>query len=409
MYRLHFPGFSADMSDDPAKMKTELSAKFGLDPAAYDRFMSREGRRFAKLLPFIRKHYSSFLSYLDPRFIPALPWAAFGRSMDQELRRYFQTDEQVLAFSFQSKYLGMSLWECPAFFNIIPFIEHGEGVHHVEGGLCRISETMAKLAEARGAIFHYGRSVQGIESEGGRFRSIVLSGGEKPSGDALVINPDFAWAAKNLFPAGSLRKYSKEAMDKKQYSCSTFMLYLGVEGNFDAPVHNIVFAKDYRRNVSDVFKDLKLTRSDISFYVHNASAVDPTLAPAGHSALYVLVPVPNRSAAGLDWAAEKAAYRELVLDEIEARSPFKSLRERIRCERIITPDEWQGECNVNLGAVFSIKHDWANMLHRRPHNRFEEMSGVYLAGGGTHPGSGLPTIWESARISCALLSKDLPL
>jgi phytoene desaturase len=165
----------------------------------------------------------------------------------------------------------------------------------------------------------------------------------------------------------------------------------------------VVFAQDYKKGLEDITKNKRVSE-DLSIYIRNAAPLDPSCAPAGHSALYILAPVPNNTS-GIDWDTHKAAYRERILDLLEARTPYKDLRQHIREERIITPTDWQTQMSVFQGATFNLAHGWNQMLYFRPHNQFEEFENTYLVGGGTHPGSGLPTIFESARISSNLISR----
>ena len=181
------------------------------------------------------------------------------------------------------------------------------------------------------------------------------------------------------------------------------MMYLGVKKQYDMPHHNVFFAKDYKTNVKNIFNNFKLSK-DTSFYIQNASKPDPTLAPKGKSTIYVLVPVPNLKG-DIDWSVEKEKVRNNVLDLMEQRAGMKDLRQNIEAEMIYTPETWSEDLNVFLGATFNLGHDIPQMLYFRPRNRFEEVKNVYLAGGGTHPGSGLPTIYESGRISANLISK----
>jgi phytoene desaturase len=180
-------------------------------------------------------------------------------------------------------------------------------------------------------------------------------------------------------------------------------MYLGVKKQYDLPHHNVFFAKDYKANVKNIFNNLKLSQ-DTSFYIQNASLTDPTLAPKGKSTLYVLIPVPNKKGK-IDWKVEKDKVRENVLNLMETRAGLKDLRQNIEVEKIYTPDTWDDELNVFLGATFNLGHNLPQMLYFRPRNQFEEVDNVYLTGGGTHPGSGLPTIYESGRISANLICK----
>ena len=144
---------------------------------------------------------------------------------------------------------------------------------------------------------------------------------------------------------------------------------------------------------------------DPSMYVQNAGITDSTLAPRGMSTLYLLVPVTHRHP-NVDWRREAPRFREVALDQLD-RFGIHNVRERIRYEKMLTPDDWQDGYEIYRGATFNLSHDLGQMLHLRPHNRFEDLEGVYLVGGGTHPGSGLPVIYSSARISSNLLLQDL--
>jgi phytoene desaturase len=184
------------------------------------------------------------------------------------------------------------------------------------------------------------------------------------------------------------------------------MLYLGIEGRYDVPHHTIYLSENYRENLADI-ETRHALGSDPSMYVQNACITDPTLAPAGHSTLYLLIPVTHRHP-NVDWRREAPRYREVALDQLE-RMGIEGVRERIRYEKMITPDDWQDDYEIYRGATFNLSHDLGQMLHMRPHNRFEDLDRVYLVGGGTHPGSGLPVIYSSARITTDLLLDDLGL
>jgi phytoene desaturase len=135
---------------------------------------------------------------------------------------------------------------------------------------------------------------------------------------------------------------------------------------------------------------------------------DPDLAPPGHSTLYVLVPVGRRIGTGIEWTANRDSFRTRTLERLQ-RIGITDIERRIRFEKILTPTDWEQDLNVYTGATFNLSHNLGQMLHMRPHNRFEDLDGVYLVGGGTHPGSGLPVIFESARITSKLMMQDLGL
>jgi phytoene desaturase len=247
--------------------------------------------------------------------------------------------------------------------------------------------------------------VEEVLFAGRRARGVRTPNGIRMA-DAVVVNADFARTMERLVPNHLRRRWTDAKLAKKKYSCSTFMMYLGVEGRFSLPHHTIHIAENYEQNLEDI-EHRHVLSEDPSFYVQNACVTDPMLAPRGHSTLYVLVPVTHQHP-NVDWSRERTRYRNLVLGQIK-KAGYDLDPRQIRYERVITPAEWDSRYEIYRGATFNLAHTLDQMLHLRPRNRFEDLESVYLVGGGTHPGSGLPVIFESARISSRLLLEDLGL
>lgn len=404
MYRLQFTDRALEPVSDLERMGQEIGRCFPGREDCYPRFMTREKKRFEKLFPCLQKPYHRLRTLLHPDLIAAIPHLALGKSLFSVMKGYFKDDELALAFTFQSKYLGMSPWDCPGLFAIIPYIEHAFGVYHPIGGLSRISDTMADTARSNGAEIHLSTPVKQIMTRDGAVTGVELENGERVDADEVVINADFGYAATKLFAPGVLKKYAPPKMAKKKLSCSTFMLYLGLDTLYDAPHHTICFAENYRDHIEAVARGKELQK-EVSFYVRNADVTDPTLSPEGHSSLYILVPVPNNRS-GIDWSKHRDEYRELTLDAVERRLPMKGIRSHIQRELMLTPENWEHDLNVFEGATFNLAHCLTQVIHMRPRNKFEEVDNCYLVGGGTHPGSGLPTIYESGRIAANLISRE---
>ncbi|KPK65119.1 MAG: phytoene desaturase [Planctomycetes bacterium SM23_32] len=402
MYELLFEDFRLTFTDDHDRMREQIAAHFPGREAGFDRFLSSEKKRFERLYPCLQKPYSSMWALLAPTFLRALPVMSLTQSVFGTMHDYFQSDPLTLCFTFQSKYLGMSPWKCPAVFSMLPYIEHAYGIYHTTGGLSEISTAMAGVLEERGGELHLSTPVSRLTVDGGGVKGVQLEDGQSIPADIVIANADFSQAMCDLVEPRWLRKWHPDLLERKAYSCSTFMLYLGLDKVYDMAHHSIAFAHDYRANLEDI-ADRMILSEDMSFYVRNASVNDPTLAPVGKSAVYVLVPVPN-CRADVDWAKEKGSFRDKVLDAIEARTPMRDIRQHIEQERVITPFEWRDDYDIYAGATFSMAHSISQMLHRRPHNQFEELRNCYLVGGGTHPGSGLPTIYESGRITANMIS-----
>jgi phytoene desaturase len=405
MYRLFF---SEDKvfypSRNQEKMKTGMEKTFPGSYNGYLKYLQKEKRKYDQLIPCLAMPYSSVIDLLKWQFLSSIPYLDAHISVVDVLGRYFDDDDLKVSFSFQAKYLGMSPWEAPGLFSILSYIEHGGGIYHITGGLYQLSVAMAKVVEEEGGKIHLSTPVKKLLVKNGKAVGVLLEDGSEELADDIIVNADFAHAMTTLVDRQDRRKYSDERLEKKKFSCSTFMLYLGINHIYqEFPHHNIIFAEDYKKNVEEITHHNMLSR-DPSFYVQNASVTDSTLAPEGKSTIYVLVPAPNNNS-GIDWEQEKMPFRETILNLMENRGEFHDIRQYIDVEKIITPQDWQEQVSVYKGAVFNLGHQISQMLMFRPHNQFEEFDNCYLVGGGTHPGSGLPTIYQSGIISASLILK----
>ncbi len=404
-YRLVFGGGGElRCACDVERMVTEIGKLAPLDAPGFRDFMAYNRVKLEKFAPCLQSPFLSWTDLLQPRLLAVLPYLKPWKSLYAELSGYFKDPRLQLAFTFQSKYLGMSPFRCPSLFSILSFLEYEYGIWHPIGGCNALSEGMARIAKELGVTIRLNEPVQEILFENRRAVGVRTASGEL-RGDAVVVNADFGHAMTTLVPRHLRRRWTDETISQKKFSCSTFMLYLGVEGRCDSLAHhNIYMSRDYRQNLDDIENGHVLTE-DPSFYIANPCCSDPTMAPPNHSALYVLVPVSHQHPS-IDWKKESARYRQVALRQL-AKLGLTDLEKRIRFERMVTPLDWENKLGIYRGATFNLAHNLGQMLHLRPRNRFEEFDRMYLAGGGTHPGSGLPVIFESARISSRLLLEDL--
>jgi phytoene desaturase len=404
-YRLIF-GAGGELSATPNldRMERAVALICPADALRLRQFFQDSREKFRQFKPCLEKPFLGWRELFVRRMLDVLPSLRPWLSLDQELGRYFTDPRIRIAFSFQSKYLGMSPYRCPSLFSILSFLEYEYGVYHPIGGCGAVTDVMARIARELGVQILLGEEAREIHFEG---RKAVGVRTDKAfhAADALVINADFARAMTRLVPDHIRRRWKDRRIAGKRFSCSTFMLYLGIEGRYDHLGHHTIYLdEDYGKNLHEI-EDRHVLSESPSFYVQNACVTDPSLAPPGMSTLYVLVPVTHQHPK-VEWSLERTRYRALVLSRL-ARIGIKGLESRIRFEHMITPAEWDRGYEIHRGATFNLAHNLSQMLHLRPRNRFEDLESVYLVGGGTHPGSGLPVIFESARITSRLLVEDL--
>ena len=403
-YRIQFgEGGQLDCSPHIERMEKSIAALASSDVPGFRRFLNENRTKLHLMEPCLEQPFQGWRDLIQTRLIKALPHLRPHQSLETYLRRIFKDPRVRLAFCFQSKYLGMSPFKCPSLFSILSFLEYEHGVWHPLGGCASVTQAMARVARRLGVEISLNDPVEEILFRGRRAVGVRTQSGAQEA-DAVVVNADFARAMERLVPDHLRKRWTNAALARKKYSCSTFMMYLGLEGTFALPHHTVHISSRYQDNLADI-EDRHVLSDDPSFYVQNAAVTDPSLAPPGHSTLYVLAPVSHQHP-NIDWRKERGPFRELMFRQL-AKAGFGGIRERIRHERILTPDEWENHHSIYRGATFNLSHTLDQMLHLRPNNRFEDLDGMYLVGGGTHPGSGLPVIFESARISSRLLLSDL--
>ena len=393
LYTLRFNDVTFNLSSDIAeniKMYNKYKPNLGDD---YKRWLLTQEQKLRAIGPILKKPFPNVLHFLRPDVIKAVPHVHLGQSVYRHLSTFNKDENFIHSLSFQAKYLGMSSYQAPSIFTILPYLEHGLGLFHVKGGLNQINHVMANLIQQKGGQIHLNQAVQEIIVEKGVAKALRVNDAILPF-DEIVLNGDFAYSMANLVQQEHLRKYKKEKLAKMRYSVSTFMVYLGLDKAYDFAHHEILFSKDYKSYLdgltSNQFTD------DFSVYVHNPSLLDDTYAPKGHSSLFILVPVPNLTAAQ-DWSKYGPSLKDKAIKMIEEKHKV-NIKDHIVTSKIIDPTDWEKDYNVYQGAVFNLSHDLGQMLHKRPKNQFDEIKHLYLVGGGTHPGSGLPTIYQSALI-----------
>ncbi|MBE7380252.1 MAG: phytoene desaturase [Leptolyngbya sp. SIO1E4] len=396
-----------DLTTDLAQLKPQLAAFRSDLPDAFDRWLAAEAQKYeAGYDPYLGEPARSLLGYLRLNELGTAlrfrPW----ETLYQHFWRAFQDERLVYALSYPAKYLGMHPTLSASVFSLIPYIEMAYGVWHPQGGFRALAQALAQAFQDLGGKIHLNTPVSQVWVQNRQARGVELSNGERVAADTVVVNADFAQAVQTLIPEAARGKYSAQFFEGKQFSCSTFMLYLGLDRRYDQlPHHQLYLSEHIRRRDRPFVDDSALDEVDPPFYVCNPTPVDPSNAPAGHSTLYVLVPIPH-TGQGVDWSAKAQQYRNFVMNRLP-RLGFEGVEQHIVTETCYTADTWQSDYSVYLGAVFNLSHTWRQLGPFRPPIRSETLERLYWVGGAVHPGSGLMTILEAAKNTAKFVTQDL--
>lgn len=383
------------LTSELTKMREELER---LEPGSFDRYLrflaKGQYRHDTALEHFVGKHFDGFGQFLKPSNLPRILGVGAHQKLFSQVSKAFKDPRLQQAMSFQTMYLGVSPYEAPAVFSLLPYTELAVGIWYPLGGMGAIPRALEKVCKEEGVTFHYGSSVKQIVVEQGRAVGVALEGGRVARADVVVCNADYPWAYKHLIDP---KVSAKPELEKKRYTASGYMLYLGMKRRYDELLHhNIFFGADFEGSFSSIFEKLEVPE-DPSFYVNAPAHLDPSMAPEGKDALYVLVPVPHQ-AKHLDWKVLGPQVRAKVFARLAERG-LKDVEKDIEVERVITPDDWASSLNLERGSNFGLAQNMFQIGPLRPKVWDERIENLFFCGASSQPGTGVPTVMISADLA----------
>lgn len=405
-YRVFFAdGAHFDYSGDAARMEAEIRrlSPHPEDVAGYHEFVRRTEAIFAKgftelaAVPFL--HVSDML-----RIVPDLIRLESYRTVSGFLGRFVKDERLRQVLTFHPLLVGGNPFQTTSIYTLIHHLEREWGVWFAMGGTGAVVDSLARLFGELGGTLKLNAEVGEITTEGRRATGVRLADGTDLAADVVVCNADVAGAYQRLLPAAVRRKYSDRRLARMRYSMSLVVIYFGTDRQYrrsdgtDRPAlahHDIILGPRYKELLDDIFNRKRLA-DDFSLYLHMPTLTDPSLAPPGCEAFYVLSPVPHLGG-DVDWATHAKPYRDRIMRFLEERY-LPGLSKHIVTEHMIDPRHFAGTLNSYLGSAFSVEPILTQSAWFRPHNRSEELPNLYFVGAGTHPGAGLPGVLSSAKI-----------
>lgn len=393
---------------NPEDFSRELNRALGEKPGALAAHLQRSREIYeitAELFLWHSLHErSTFGSPVFRRALRRVGRIDAFRSMDAANRAQFRDPRTVQLFNRYATYNGSSPYRTPATLNIIPHVEYGIGAWAVRGGIHALPQAMARLAESRGAKFHYGARVEAIRFQGtGRRRRVagLTVDGRSLDYDLVISNADVTPTYEKLLGDTRARLYRR--YQKLEPSSSGMVFYWGTRSSYpEFGVHNILFSNDYRAEFADLFEHSRMP-VDPTVYINITSKVDPGDAPAGGENWFVLINAPADS--GQDWEAERDRTRSRVLSRLRTVLG-RDVESDIVVERHMLPPDIQQKTDSHRGSLYGISSNARLSAFLRHPNRSRRYPGLYFAGGSAHPGGGMPLATLSGKICADLIRKD---
>ena len=393
-YRIRFAdGSSFAYSGDLERMRAEVARFAPDDVAGYERFM--EHSRAVCRIGFEQLGHVPFGSVASMlKIAPDLLRLSGHRSVYDVVARFIRDERLRTVFSFHPLLIGGNPFRASAIYCLIADLERRWGVHFALGGTGQLVDGLVRLIRSQDNRVRLGVDVARIRVEHGAATGVELASGETIAADLVVSNADSAVTHARLLPKA--QRWSPGRLRRARSSMGLFVWYFGTKRRYpEVDHHTILLGPRYRGLLTDIF-DRKVLADDASLYLHRPTATDPSLAPPGCDAFYVLAPVPNL-AGGQDWQVLAEPYRRRIAEILET-SVMPGLSDSIVTSFVTTPQDFQDDFQSYRGSGFGLEPVLTQSAWFRPHNRSSAVRNLYLVGAGTHPGAGLPGVLSSARI-----------
>jgi phytoene desaturase len=394
-YRIRFDdGSWFDYRSRAADMRAEVARVAPGDLGGFDRFMVEAERCYR--LGFEELGAKAFDTLGDLfAALPSMMRMRAWRSIHSMVASYFRDPRMRIVMSFHPLLIGGNPFAVTCVYSLISVLERRWGVHWAMGGTGALANGLAKLAAGQGAQFRYGVEVTGITVENGRAGGVRLADGEHLAADIVVSNADTAWTYLKLVDPRHRRHWTDRRIERARHSMSLFVWYFGTRRRFDdVPHHMMVLGPRYRGLLDDIFRRHVLA-DDFSLYLHRPTATDPSMGPPGCDTFYALAPVPHLDS-GTDWRAHAESFRHAIAARLDA-TVLPGFERDLTVSFMTTPQDFQDRLLSYKGAAFGLEPELLQSAWFRPHNRSEDVPGLYMVGAGTHPGAGIPGVLSSAK------------
>ncbi|HEY3475882.1 MAG TPA: phytoene desaturase family protein [Anaerolineales bacterium] len=320
----------------------------------------------------------------------------------RHMAAYFDEPRLKSAFTFQDIYTGLSPFEAPCTFSMMPYTELVHGVWYPRGGMYSIVETLTDLARDAGVEFLFDSAVDRIDVNATHARGVLLADGARLDADVVLTNADLPYVYQQLLPLDGMA----ESLARKRFSCSVVSFFWGVNKVYPAlGPHTLFLADDYRENFEHI-RDLSLPPNP-SLYIHAPARVDPSMAPPGEDTLTAIIPVGHLSEnVKENWDELRELARQQVFRRVRMLG-MDDIESHIKFEVTYTPVTWRERYNLARGSTHGLSHRLTQMAYFRPSNRHPRYQNLYFVGASTHPGTGMPTGMVSGRLVSERIMDDL--
>jgi phytoene desaturase len=395
-YAIRFPdGTVFDYNGDSQHVEGQIREHNPADVVGYRKFLEKSRQIFET--GFVKLSDVPFTSpWTMARIAPQMLRLESHKTVYKLVSQYIKNDKVRQVLSFHSLLVGGNPFTTTSIYALISWVERQWGVLYAMGGTTSLVNGLVDLIQRHGGALRLNAEVEEILLEGNRAVGVRLSNNEVIPADIVVSNADPAWTYGKLVHKKARRHWTDRRLARSRASMGLFVWYFGTKRTYpEVKHHTIMLGPRYKGLLDDIFSR-KVLADDFSLYLHRPTATDPSVAPEGHDAFYVLSPVPNLDA-DVDWREQAEPYRKKIERHLE-QTILPGLSQALDVSIAVTPLHFRDEFLSVKGAGFSMEPILTQSAYFRPHNQSEDVKGLYLVGAGTHPGAGVPGVLSSAKV-----------
>jgi phytoene desaturase len=411
-YRLRWSdGAEFDYVGDETELIEQIRRINPADVDGYKRFADYTRKVFEK--GYVELGATPFLRFRDMISVaPDLMKLRADRSVYKTVSKFMKDEHLRQAFSFHPLLVGGNPMDTSAIYTLIHWIEREWGVFFPAGGTGALVNGLVKLFEDIGGQLRLNSPVESAQvvsannehSPHSTKHLVKAHGCDAKEFDVVVSNADVHHTYSKIYQSEKVADLRRRRLERMEWSMSLFVMYFGTRKRFENLAHHtILFGPRFKGLLKDIFRGKSLPK-DFSLYLHAPTVTDPSLAPEGGEAFYVLSPVPHLGQANIDWETVAQSYGDLILESLEDYLP--GLRDSIVTRRHFTPQDFKTELNSFHGSAFSVAPKLTQSAFFRPHNRDKDIPGLYIVGAGTHPGAGVPGVINTAKATTGVVAAD---
>ena len=390
-----------DYSGDEKSMEKEIQKFSKNDVSGYKKLVNFTQKIFDKGFTELSTKPFNNIKFMFKQ-IPSLLKLRSYQSVYKLVSSYISNEKLKRVFSMHPLLVGGNPFTTTSIYTLILYLEKKWGIHYSIGGTGSVVNALEKLMKEEGVKVIKNAEVTEMLSFDDSVKGVQINNKENIYANYIICNSDPPNVYKNLIK--SKKKYGflfNQKVKRMNYSMGLFVYYFGSKKQFkEVAHHTIYFGKSYENHLNKIF-DQKILSDDISYYLHRPTATDPSMAPDGQDAFYVLVPVPN-NLSGINWLNEGEKFKELVLTKMD-QTVLPGIKESVVSDFYLTPDYFEKELSTLHGSGFSIQPKFTQSAYFRFHNKSEVFDNLYFVGAGTHPGAGMPGVLSSAKVLDKLL------